>query len=351
MDRPEDHVRPPLADLPPPPEHARRLLRSQPRRPPRHARHLRRRRAQRDVHLRRPRHLRRRLRPHLHRRHHDADELAARSDHARRDPRNPLRHKTLPRARARQLPPPAHRHRQDQLLHPGVRLRHVSRAALQPRAPRLQRLLRRQRRKQARLDRRHLRLRALLPGRRVPKLARHRDGHLVRRPRRALLCIRPHPRPLARIPRPRLHTRHRTKHGLLLRLRRRYARHADGLHPVRAALLPPDPGPQRQVQHPASRDGRSRAHLPPRRHSPRHLLTRRSRAPATVPAASSSATSGSPTRSSAPPTKPSSPPHPIPPPISPRSNGSSATSASPSTPTRPPPSSATPAQAKPRSPR
>jgi ATP-binding cassette, subfamily B, multidrug efflux pump len=51
----------------------------------------------------------------------------------------------------RELPPPARRHRQDQLLHPGVRLRHVHRPALQPRAPRLRRLLRRQRREQARL--------------------------------------------------------------------------------------------------------------------------------------------------------------------------------------------------------
>ena len=49
------------------------------------------------------------------------------------------------------------------------------RAALQPRAPRLQRLLRRQRRKQAGLDRRHLRLRALLPRRRVPQL--HSPSH------------------------------------------------------------------------------------------------------------------------------------------------------------------------------
>ena len=52
-------------------------------------------------------------------------------------------------ARSRQLPPPARRHRPHQLLHPGVRLRHVRRAALQPRAARLRRLLRRQPRKQA----------------------------------------------------------------------------------------------------------------------------------------------------------------------------------------------------------
>ena len=72
VDRPEDHVRHAQPDLPPPPAHVTCVLRPQPRRPPGHPPHLRRRRAERNVHLRRARHLRRRLHARLHRRHHDA---------------------------------------------------------------------------------------------------------------------------------------------------------------------------------------------------------------------------------------------------------------------------------------
>ena len=40
---------------------------------------------------------------------------------------------------------------------------------------------------------------------------------------------------------------------------RHHARHAGGLHPVHAALLPPDFGPEREVRHPAAGDGLRRS--------------------------------------------------------------------------------------------
>ena len=83
--------------------------------------------------------------------------------------------------------------------------------------------------KQARLDRRHLRLLALLPHRRAPlSFHRHRPGPLARRHRAVL-----HAAHLGAPPRP------SSADGWEAR-RSRHRRHPGRLHPVRPALLPPN---------------------------------------------------------------------------------------------------------------
>ena len=83
--------------------------------------------------------------------------------------------------------------------------------------------------------------------------------------------------------------------GVLSRLR--HHRHAGDVQHVFAALLAADSGSQRQVQHPAGRDGRMRADLQAARYGAGDRQPCESADPATDRTASSSATSGSPIRS------------------------------------------------------
>ena len=131
--------------------------------------------------------------------------------------------------RSRRQPSHSHRCRQHQLLPAGIHLRHERRAALQSRAKSARRIRPPQQRQHARLARRHSRLRALLSRGRNSQHLRHRAHLLVRRQSRA-----------------QRHSQPRRPHRV---------------HDVRHALLPPHPGPQRKVQHPAVRDGRFRAHF------------------------------------------------------------------------------------------
>ncbi len=72
-------------------------------------------------------------------------------------------------------------------------------------------------------------------------------------------------------------------------------RHPGRVHPVRAAVLPPHPGPEREIQHPASRHGVERAHLQAARYAGRDRRSRRRRIRPPGPDASPSTTCGSPT--------------------------------------------------------
>ena len=75
------------------------------------------------------------------------------------------------------------------------------------------------------------------------------------------------------------------------------AGHAGGVPAIRPALLPPDSGPEREVQHPAGRHGVVGAHLQAARHARRRFCRRASRGPRRPRSRpSNSTTSGSPTR-------------------------------------------------------
>ena len=198
-----------------------------------------------------------------------------------------LAHRHLPPQHPRLLPRPARRHRSHQHLHPGVRLRHERRAALQPRAPRLPGLLRRQ------------------PGNKIAWTNAifayslyYPIVELLSSCAIALVLWRGGAAVLHNLGF--LHA-----HGLATgtapgHLRSCHHRRPGRLHPVRPALLPPHPGALRQIQHPASRHGRRRAHLQAPRPNP-HIISPPHPSPpvfqaAQPTAASSSRTSGSPTR-------------------------------------------------------
>ena len=107
---------------------------------------------------------------------------------------------------------------------------HGDRAAVRPRAAQLRGVRGDQRRPSSGERRVDLLLRGVLPGDRDRRRAGHGAAALVRRRPRRAGCAQP--------------------------------RDARRLHPVRAALLPPDSGPVGEVQHPAGRDGLVRADLP-----------------------------------------------------------------------------------------
>ena len=85
--------------------------------------------------------------------------------------------------------------------------------------------------------------------------------------------------------------------GFRVQAGRSIAGRGRGVPAIRAALLPPDSGPEREVQHPAIGDGLLRAHFQTARYRPRGGGARRLRVPRRRRSRpSSSTTSGSPTK-------------------------------------------------------
>ena len=173
-----------------------------------------------------------------HHRHHAQHELAAGADHVRGTAHHLLRHLAVPQSGARELPAHSHRHRQDQRVPARARNRHRRFAALWPRKTIVRAVREDQPHPHGRVQRRDPGACDLLSRGRSPVGHGDRLRHLVRRQPGDPQCGQP--------------------------------RRAGGVHAVRAALLPSDPGPEREVQHPAIGHGVERAHLQAARHQGRN---------------------------------------------------------------------------------